>query len=92
MNLPFETHTAYITLNGNLLYRLNNDYSKTKVFNNSYNFNEPYLLLDKHQFHSLKGYNYVAIKSDTPSEQRKYTKNNMGIVSPDECLTMRFRN
>ncbi|GAB6772889.1 hypothetical protein bcgnr5414_63850 [Bacillus cereus] len=31
-------------------------------------------MLDKHQFHSLKLYNYVVIKSDTPSEQRKHIK------------------
>ncbi len=56
MNLPFSTHAIYVTLDGNEIYRVNRDFSREEVTNNSINLNEPYLLLHKHQFWSTKGF------------------------------------
>ncbi|GAB6428063.1 hypothetical protein bcgnr5372_38690 [Bacillus luti] len=56
MNLPFRTHTIYVTLDGKQIYRVYRDFSRVEVANNSINFNEPYLLLHKEQFNFFKGF------------------------------------
>lgn len=56
MELPFNSHAIYITLDDDELYEVKSDFSKIKVDDILVNQSKPSILLHKAQFEAAKGF------------------------------------
>jgi len=85
MILPFKTHTIYITLDDNKIYKLNKDFSKEEVENIPYPSRQnPTLLMHKFQFEMAKFYLLNKSNPFKISVEIAQTYNKIGFLSDNE--------
>lgn len=83
-NLPFETHTIYITLDDKKIYKLNEDFSKEEVKEIPMQTREnPYMVIHKSQFDMAK--NHLLNKENPKiSIEKAKLYNKIGFLSDKE--------
>lgn len=92
MQIPFESHTVYITLDDDKMYQLYPDYSKTEVNINTVlteerllnGRNEPFMVIHKEQFQYGKSH---LLSKENPNRISKETAEiyyKIGFISKDE--------